>query len=89
MTPEAPQSIPDTLLPLYEATTAHSALAIAMKMLQSASVEEQANLLNNHMFLTIVKSAQDGLDECHRQHYEALIDSLFPQNQILVHQNLD
>ena len=89
MTSEAPQSIPDTLLPLYEAMTAHSALALAMNMLQSASMEEQANLINNHMFLTIVKSALDGLDERRKRHYEALIDSLFPENQILAHQTLD
>lgn len=89
MTPEAPQSIPDTLLPLYEASTAHEAFSLAIKMLQSASTEEQANLLNNRMFLAIVKSALDGLDECRKQHYEALIDCFYPENQILAHQNLD
>lgn len=85
---EVLQSIPDTLLPLYEARTAHSAIALAIKMLQSASPVEQTNLLNDQVFLAIIKSALDGLDACRKQEYEALIDSLFPQNQILAHQNL-
>lgn len=89
MTPEVPQSIPDTLLPLYEATTAHTAVSLAMKMLQLASAEEQANLLNNHMFIRLVESALDGLDSCRKEHLDTLIDSIFPQNQVLAHQNLD
>lgn len=86
---EVLQSIPDTLLPLYEASTAHKAFSLAIKMLQSAPAEKQANLLSDHAFLAIIKSALDGLDACRKQEYEALIDSLFPQNQILAHQNLD
>jgi len=59
-----------------------------MKMLQSASTEEQANLLNNHMFLRLVESALDGLDSCREEHLDTLIGSVLPQNQVLAYQNL-
>lgn len=75
------QGIPDNLRPLFEAKTAHRAVGATLDLLNSSSPDDQARLLHDPTFRSIVASALTGLDECRRDHALEIVGTFAKRNQ--------
>ncbi|EKD53504.1 MAG: hypothetical protein ACD_61C00026G0001 [uncultured bacterium] len=73
--------IPEEILPLYNAKTAHESFDMGLAMLRQADSEAQLKLLTNPSFVRIMQSAINGLDQCQKTHMESLVDVLDSNNQ--------
>ena len=73
--------IPEEILPLYTAKTAHESFDMGLAMLRQADSEAQLKLLTNPSFVRIMQSAINGLDQCQKTHMESLVDVLDSNNQ--------
>lgn len=73
--------IPEELIPLYTAKTAHESFEVGLRMIQQADAATQLALLKDPAFVRIMQSAIDGLDQCQKIHFESLSDALRPGNQ--------
>lgn len=73
--------IPETLIPLYTAKTAHESFEAGLQIIKQADAVTQLSLLRNPAFVRIMQSAIDGLDQCQKVHLESLSAALNPDNQ--------
>lgn len=75
------KGIPEDILPLYNAKTAHESFDMGLAMLKQANSESQLKLLTNPSFVRIMQNAINGLDQCQKTHLESLVDVLDSNNQ--------
>lgn len=78
------KNIPKEFVPLFEARTAHEALAGGIAMLQGLSEDQQKELLTDPIFVKGVQSALGGLDDCRNEHFIRLRNSVAPKNANIV-----
>jgi len=70
-----PSKIPKHLRALYEARTAHDGVRAALSLIKSTQVDLQPELLSDQLFLNIMDSILQGLDECRRNDTLEIISS--------------
>ncbi len=75
------QGVPDNLRPIFEARTAHEAVRATLNLLDSTSPDDQAKLLHDPTFGSIVASTLAGLDECRRDHGLEIVGGFAKRNQ--------
>ena len=73
--------IPQELIPLFEAKTAHESLSAAISLIKGSSQDKQVTLLRNTIFQKAVLNALQGLDECNKDHSQTIIDSFATKNR--------